>query len=204
MLIQPPFNTCYVNDFRFFDDHYTDNLVHIYYSTICRLSPKRLMRFTMTSPPPSRAPRMGVRMPPMWTAETKALTKPEPAQWSIDNTPEPPTRVDRDQHGRLSTGNGGGGRRKGSRNKLSEMFLEKIALDFMEHGAEAIERVRKEDPAAYLKLLAWLIPRELILQRERSPDIDPADLTDEEITALIEAERRRQFICSAITRPNNR
>ena len=136
----------------------------------------------MASPPPSRAPRMGVRMPPMWTAETKALTKPEPVvQWPIDNTPEPPARVDRDQHGRFSVGNSGGGRRKGSRNKLSETFLQTIAKIFFEHGAEAIERVRKENPEAYLKILAWLVPRELILQRETAPDIDPAELTDEEI-----------------------
>lgn len=159
----------------------------------------------MTSPPASRAPRMGVRTPPMWRAGTKALAKPEPvAQLPIDNTPEPPARTDRDEHGRFSVGNSGGGRRKGSRNKLSETFLETVARDFAEHGAEAIERVRRDNPEAYLKIIAWLVPRELILQRETAPDFDPAELTDEELASLIEAERRRQFIFSALRRQNDR
>jgi hypothetical protein len=159
----------------------------------------------MASPPPSRAPRMGVRMPPMWTAETKALTKPEPVvQWPIDSAPEPPARVDRDEHGRFSVGNSGGGRRTGSRNKLSEAFLQAIATDFIHHGAEAIARVRNQNPETYLKTLAWLVPRELILQRETAPDFDPAELTDEELASLFEAERRRQIICRALGKPNDR
>jgi hypothetical protein len=58
--------------------------------------------------------------------------------------------------------------------------------------------VRKENPEIYPKLIAWLIPRELIPQRERAPDIDPAELTEQEVMELIEAEHRRQMNLSAL------
>jgi hypothetical protein len=88
------------------------------------------------------------------------------------------TTSERDEHGRFLTGNSGGGRRKGSRNKPTERFLDTIASDFAEHGAEAIARVRIDDPATYLKIVGSLIPRELILQRERGPAINISDVTD--------------------------
>jgi hypothetical protein len=47
-------------------------------------------------------------------------------------------------------------------------------------------------------MIAWLIPREMILQRERSPDVDPADLTDAEVAELIGIEQRRQMILGAL------
>lgn len=43
--------------------------------------------------------------------------------------------ADRDpETGRFLTGNGGGGRPKGSRNKLGEQFLEALAQDFAEYA----------------------------------------------------------------------
>ena len=39
---------------------------------------------------------------------------------------------------------------RGSRNRLSEEFLEKLYADFAEHGTEAIARVREEKPDQYL------------------------------------------------------
>ena len=86
------------------------------------------------------------------------------------------------------------GRPKGARNKLTEAFLDTVAKDFAENGAEAIERVRQEDPVMYLKLVRSLVPRELIAAHEQAPDIDYAQLTDAEIVELIEAERRRGMV----------
>jgi len=86
------------------------------------------------------------------------------------------------------------GRPKGARNKLTEAFLDTVAKDFAENGAEAIERVRLEDPVMYLKLVRSLVPRELIATHEQAPDIDYAELTDAEIVELIEAERRRGIV----------
>ena len=115
------------------------------------------------------------------------MTEPEPTkQWLTFNQPPdnalvttPPneqpasnvavTANERDAHGRFLTGNSGGGRRKGSRNKLTERFLDTIANDFAEHGAEAIANVRTTDPATYLKIVGSLIPRNLILDREYGP-----------------------------------
>jgi len=104
-------------------------------------------------------------------ARLKTMTGPEPTeQWSAFNqapdgalVPTPPneqpashvavTASERDAHGRFLTGNSGGGRRKGSRNKLTERFLDTIADDFSEHGAEAIANVRTTDPTTYLKIV---------------------------------------------------
>src|ERR1035437_2934942 len=86
------------------------------------------------------------------------------------------------------------GRPKGSRNKLTETFLDIVAKDFAENGAEAIERVRREDPVMYLKLVRSLVPRELIARHEQSPDIDYAELSDDELVELIETEKRRNFV----------
>lgn len=98
----------------------------------------------------------------------------------------------RDQHGRFLTGNIGGGRRKGSRNKLTETFLDAIANDFAEHGTEAIARVRASDPATYLRLIGSIVPKELILQREQSPPINWDDITQEELLEFIERVRKQK------------
>jgi hypothetical protein len=77
--------------------------------------------------------------------------------------------VERDkQTGRFLTGNGGGGRKPGSRNKLGEEFIAQFAADVAEHGKSVIERVRVEKPEVYLKVWADLLPR----KTELSVDID--------------------------------
>ncbi len=88
----------------------------------------------------------------------------------------------RDPSGRFLTGNIGGGRKKGARNKLTEMFVTAVADDFAEHGAGALSNLRATDPASYLKIVAQFVPRELVLQREREPDF--ADMTTEELNEV--------------------
>ena len=165
----------------------------------------------MTGPAPCHGLRMIASKPSqMRTAKAETMTELHPvgeaATWgqSRVSTVQLPSRTDRDNQGRFLTGNSGGGRPKGAKNKLSETFLETIVDDFSNHGAETVRRLRENDPATYLKLIAWLVPRELILKREQAPDIDPAELTDEEAVALIEAERRRQIIRNAIGPPTDR
>lgn len=53
------------------------------------------------------------------------------------------------------------GRKKGSRNKLGEAFLSELLADFEDYGAAAIADCRKEDPAAYCRIIAAIIPKEL-------------------------------------------
>ena len=59
---------------------------------------------------------------------------------------------------------GGPGRPLGSRNKLSEYFLHELADHFERYGREAIERVFEDRPGEYLRIIATLIPKELMLE----------------------------------------
>jgi len=74
------------------------------------------------------------------------------------------------------------GRLRGSRNKLSEEVICALLRDFREHGQKAIAKVRRTQPAAYLKILALLVPREHKV--EHSNVIK--DMTDEQIERSIE------------------
>jgi hypothetical protein len=124
----------------------------------------------------------------MSDTETNAT---EPTVWGAAM---PLPTVARDDQGRFLTGNSGGGRRKGSRNKLTERFMDAIADDFAEHGADAIAKVRIDDPIAYLKIVGSLIPRELILQREEAPAINLTEATHEELVEYVDERRRQQSI----------
>jgi hypothetical protein len=69
--------------------------------------------------------------------------------------------IERDKvTGRFLAGNGGGGRKPGSRNRHSENFLAAFADDFEQHGADVIRKVRAEKPDVYLRIAADLLPRE--------------------------------------------
>jgi hypothetical protein len=53
------------------------------------------------------------------------------------------------------------GRLRGSRNRLSEAVICALLRDFSMHGEKAIAKVRRTQPAAYLKICALLVPREM-------------------------------------------
>ena len=74
------------------------------------------------------------------------------------------------------------GRLRGSRNKLSEEVICALLRDFREHGQKAIAKVRRTQPAAYLKVLALLVPREHKVEHSNPLK----DLTDEQLEAMIE------------------
>jgi hypothetical protein len=71
--------------------------------------------------------------------------------------------VERDSKtGRFLPGNSGfGGRPKGSRNRLGEQFLDDLYADWQKGRIEAIAACRKADPAAYLRVIAGLMPKDL-------------------------------------------
>jgi hypothetical protein len=56
-----------------------------------------------------------------------------------------------------------------------------LLRDFSKHGEKAIAKVRQTQPAAYLKILALLVPREHKVEH-RNP---LKELTDEELEAMI-------------------
>jgi hypothetical protein len=74
---------------------------------------------------------------------------------------------------------GGPGRPLGSRNKLTEAFLDKLNADFQEHGTAVIERVRQRKPEVYLMAVSALVPKQI--ERSDSPF---SDISDEELAQL--------------------
>ena len=69
-----------------------------------------------------------------------------------------------------------------TRRSFNKDFLLALAADFKKHGAAAIEKVRKTQPAAYMKICALLVPREM--QIEHSGTIK--QMSDEQIEQAIE------------------
>jgi len=76
-----------------------------------------------------------------------------------------------------------GGSLEATRRSFNKDFLLALAADFKKHGAAAIEKVRKTQPAAYMKICALLVPREMKL--EHSGGVKA--MTDEQIVGAIAA-----------------
>jgi uncharacterized protein DUF5681 len=74
------------------------------------------------------------------------------------------------------------GRLRGSRNRLSEEVICALLRDFRQHGQKAVARVRQTQPAAYLKILALLVPREHQVEHRNLIK----ELSDEQLEAMIE------------------
>ena len=54
------------------------------------------------------------------------------------------------------------GRPKGAKNKISEKFLENLQDNWEKHGVNALEKAAESDPMQYVKMVASLVPRELM------------------------------------------
>lgn len=92
-------------------------------------------------------------------------------------------KPEQDDKGRFISGNIGGGRPKGARNKLGEAFIEALNDDFQEHGVAAIQVVRAEKPDQYLKVIASLLPKDHNININNADDLSDAELA-ERIRAL--------------------
>ena len=77
------------------------------------------------------------------------------------------------------------GRLRGSRNRLSEAVTCALLRDFSKHGEKAIAKVRRTQPAAYLKCLVLLVPREHKVEQSNPLKA----MTDEELEAALEVLR---------------
>ena len=80
---------------------------------------------------------------------------------------------------------GNPGRPKGSRNKLGEHFIAALCADFEEHGTSVIARVREEDPAVYLRVVAGLVPQHVLVHEARLDE-----LSDDELATYLIAVRQ--------------
>jgi hypothetical protein len=76
------------------------------------------------------------------------------------------------------------GRPIGARNRLGSAFLEALDADFAEHGVRVIEKVRQERPHEYLKVVAGLLPKEMII---KGTALD--DMTDDELNRALSTVR---------------
>jgi hypothetical protein len=74
------------------------------------------------------------------------------------------------------------GNRHHTRHLLNQEFIQALLLHFREHGKKAIEKVAREQPASYLKILALLVPRQHKVEYSNSLK----DWTDEELEAGLE------------------
>jgi hypothetical protein len=74
---------------------------------------------------------------------------------------------------------------RGSRNRLSEAVISALLRDFSKHGEKAIAKVRRTQPAAYLKCLVLLVPREHKVEHSNPLKA----MSDEELDQALEALR---------------
>ena len=95
-----------------------------------------------------------------------------------------PNYVPKRINGKFAPGWSGnpGGSLEATRRSFNRDFLLALAADFKKHGAAAIEKVRKQQPAAYMKICALLVPREL--QVEHSGGVKA--MTDEQLERSLE------------------
>src|SRR5215813_1000195 len=79
------------------------------------------------------------------------------------NAKTDPNYVPKRINGKFAPGWSGspGGSLEATRRSFNKDFLLALAADFKMHGAAAIKKVREQQPAAYMKICALLVPREM-------------------------------------------
>jgi hypothetical protein len=68
--------------------------------------------------------------------------------------------VERSKNGQFAKGHGRiGGRKIGSRNKLSESFLADLHKTWLRHGSKVLDRVAQQHPDTFLRICATVLPK---------------------------------------------
>ena len=87
----------------------------------------------------------------------------------------------------FKNGNAGGpGRPKGARNKFSEAYVEDVFASWKKGGKKVIEKVMKERPDVYLRVVAQLLPKDLDVRQ--SGDVMVTVVSYAEMASDISAE----------------
>ena len=96
-----------------------------------------------------------------------------------------PSVINGRTNGRFAKGFSGnpGGSPEATRRAFNKDFLVALARDFQAHGEQVLARVRRESPAAYLKVCAMLVPREMKIEHTGGVKA----MTDEQLEQGIEA-----------------
>ena len=84
------------------------------------------------------------------------------------------------------------GRPVGSRNKLADLFITDVYETWVAAGRDAIERVLKDQPSQYLKIVASLMPKEFHV---KDPVFDA--MNDEQLADLIGEVRAARTAAAA-------
>lgn len=81
----------------------------------------------------------------------------------IQSQREIDTKNNRDaQTGQFLVGHkGNGGRPRGSRNRLTTEFIDALYSKWQKHGSDVLDRVIADDPAAFLRVVGQILPKEL-------------------------------------------
>src|SRR5579883_3520990 len=64
------------------------------------------------------------------------------------------------------------GRPIGARSILSEQFLSSLQLDFDQHGARVIAKLRRTKPDVYLQIIARLVPAQIDVHQPQEVSAD--------------------------------
>jgi hypothetical protein len=93
--------------------------------------------------------------------------------------------IERKPNGQFAKGVSGnlGGNAQRSRHALNADTIREMHLAFRRGGRKAIDKVMKQQPAVFLKLLVLLVPREMQIEHKSSIKA----MTDEQIEQAIEA-----------------
>ena len=107
------------------------------------------------------------------------------------NAKTDPNYVPKRINGKFAPGWSGnpGGSLEATRRSFNKDFLLALAADFKKHGAAAIEKVRKTQPAVYMKICPLLVPREMKV--EHSSTIK--QMSDEQIEEAIAVIKAMNF-----------
>jgi len=106
------------------------------------------------------------------------MKKPKAKLAAGDNTPEN-HRTLREPWKPGESGNPAG-RPKGSRNKLAERFYDDLYKSWEKNGPSAIEALRIESPKDYVRIAAYVLPKEFVVK-----DASIKDLSEEELVEFL-------------------
>jgi hypothetical protein len=96
------------------------------------------------------------------------------------------------QEKRVLVGNPDGSNYR-SRRLLNQEFIQALLLHFRNEGKRAIQRVAKEQPGTYVKILALLVPREMRLEHANPI----SGLSDEQLDKMIDYLQQKIARCAA-------
>src|SRR5262245_19406344 len=104
------------------------------------------------------------------------------------NAKTDPNYVPKRINGKFAPGWSGnpGGSLEATRRSFNRDFLLALSADFKRHGPQAIEKVRKTQPAAYMKICALLVPKEFKVEHSNVLKA----MTDEELEQTLAALRQ--------------